>query len=114
MGKKSHPKKVPKFAPENRPQKSKTPKVAVGVDAGSSKPVWKFSFLDWDGPWCPSKCTEDGLRGLIERLADFESMSWVEIKSSGSHTVGAEGITKQARDRLTQRKFDDWADEIDA
>jgi len=112
MGKKSRPKKVPKFAPENRPQESKTPKVAIGVDSGPSKPVWRFSHLDWDGPWCPSKCKEAGVRGLIERLGAFESMSWIEIKSSGSHTVGAEGIIKQARDRLTERKLDEWADHL--
>lgn len=112
MGKKFHPKKTPKFAPENRPQEARTPKIGVAAEAGPSKPVWRFFHLDWDGPWCPSKCKESGVRGLLERLAAFESMSWVEIKSGGSHTVGAEGIIKQARDRLTDRKLDEWADHL--
>lgn len=112
MGKRSHAKKTPKFAPENRPQEARTPKIGVAAEAGPSKPVWRFSYLDWDGPWCPSKCKESGVRGLLDRLAAFESMSWVEIKSSGSHTVGAEGIIKQARDRLTDRKLDEWADHL--
>ena len=48
----------------------------------------------------------------MEKLANFETMTWTQIKSSGSHTVGAEGIIKAARTRLTERKLEEWADHL--
>lgn len=33
MGKRSHAKKTPKFAPENRPQEARTPKIGVAAEA---------------------------------------------------------------------------------
>lgn len=111
MGKKSHGNKVAKFDPRNRPNPAKAPKTVESVD-GRNHPVWKLSHIDWDGPWCPSKCKEAVAREILERLAQFESMSWVQIKSSGSHTVGAEKIIKSARDRLTAQNLDEWADHL--
>ena len=113
MGKKSQAKKIPKFAPENRPQNVREPKIGVSVE-GHANPVWRLSHIDWGGPWCLSKCGGDaGVREILNRLAGFESMSWVEIKSkTGSHTVGAEGIIKEARQRLTERNLDEWADHL--
>ena len=113
MGKGNRPlaKKIPKFAPENRPTATREPKFGVAVD-GHTSPVWRLSQLDWDGPWCPSKCADAGVREILTRLAGFETMNWVEIKSKGSHTVGAEGIVKAARQRLTERNLDEWADHL--
>jgi hypothetical protein len=112
MGKKPHATKVPKFDPRNKPNPAKEPKSIESTD-GLTHPVWRLSQIDWDGPWCPSKCKDDGVRQIMERLAQFESMSWVQIKSStGSHTVGAENIIKSARQRLTERNLDEWADHL--
>ena len=112
MGKKSLAKKVPKIAPENRPVTAREPKIAVLVE-GHANPVWRLSHIDWDGPWCPSKCKESGARAILTILAGFESMTWVQIMSNtGSHTVGAEGIIKKARQRLTARNLDEWADHL--
>lgn len=112
MGKKSQAKKTPKFAPENRPNPAKEPRVAVSVEVNAN-PVWRLSHIDWDGPWCPTKCLETGMREILTRLAQFETMTWVQIKSNtGSHTVGAEHIIKRARQRLTERNLDEWADHL--
>lgn len=107
MGKKQKAWKSPKFDPKNKPNPTKEPRVAESM-VGQTHPVWRLSHIDWDGPWCPSKCKETGVRHVLERLARFESMSWVKIKSeTGSHTVGAENIAKEARQRLTDRKLDE-------
>ena len=112
MGKKFQPKRIPKFAPANRPTAVREPKIGVSM-AGQATPVWRFSLLDWDGPWCPSKCKETGVREIQTRLAAFESMTWAQILSdSGSHTVGAAGLSKAARQRLIERNLDEWADHL--
>ncbi len=69
--------------------------------------------MDWDGPWCPSKCKESGVRGIFKRLADLESMTWTAIQSkTGSHVVGIQGIIKEARDRIIFLKKEEWADNL--
>ncbi len=112
MGKKSGKNKKPKFASENRPREKREPKVAVEISGDSASPVWKFAHLDWDSPWCPSKSDAAGIRAVIARLSNFETMRWADIKSSGSHTVGTQGIIKEARDRLIERKLEEWADHL--
>lgn len=112
MGKKSQAKKTPKFAPENQPTGARQPKIGVTVE-GFTNPVWRLAHIDWDGPWCPSKCAEAGVREILKRLANFESMSWTEIQSgSKSHLVGAAGIIKEARQRLSELKKEEWADHL--
>jgi hypothetical protein len=112
MGKNSHAKKTPKYAPGIHLAAGKEPKIGIAPD-GPTHPAWRLAHIDWDGPWCPSKCKEAGVRQILERLAKFESMSWVQIKSNtGSHTVGAENIIKKARQRLTEQKLDEWADHL--
>lgn len=112
MAKKPQKSNGPKFAPGNQPHPAKEPRIGVSLHAHNS-PVWRLSQIDWDGPWCPSKCKEAGIRDILNRLTGFESMSWTQIQSgSGSHLVGAEGIIKEARQRLTQLKKDDWADQL--
>lgn len=112
MGKKPKAKHVPKFDPRNKPNPAREPKIGESP-GGPANPVWRFSHMDWDGPWCPSKCEGAAVRKILERLSQFESMTWVQVKSgTGSHTVGAENIVKEARQRLTARKLDEWADHL--
>lgn len=112
MGKKSHAKKVPKLPPGIHPAAGKEPRIAVSTD-GSSHPVWRLNHMDWDGPWCPSGCKDAGVRGIMEKLANLESMSWTEIQSgTGSHLVGVDGIIKQARERIFALNKQQWADNL--
>jgi len=112
MGKKTQAKKTPKFAAENRPVTARETKFAVAVE-GHTTPAWRLSHIDWDGPWSPSKCKEAGVREIFKRLADFESMSWTQIQSgAGSHLVGAQGLIKEARLRLSHLKKEEWADHL--
>lgn len=112
MSKKKHAHKTPKFDPRNQPKPARQPKVVESVES-LTYPVWRLSHMDWDGPWCPSKCKEDGVRQILERLGNLESVNWVTIKAeTGSHIVGAGNICKEARKRLTERKLDEWADHL--
>ena len=63
MGKKSHAKKIPKYAPEIHLAAGKEPKIGVSLD-GPTNPVWRLTHMDWDGPWCPSNCKDAGNRKL--------------------------------------------------
>lgn len=112
MGKTSQAKKIPKIAPGNLPAAAKEPKIGVPLDSHAN-PVWRFAHLDWDGPWCPSRCKDAGVREILNRLTHFESMSWSQIQSgTGSHLVGADGIIKKARQRIVELKKEEWADNL--
>lgn len=101
--------KLPKIDPRNQPNLTREPKIRA-LPKETDSPVWRISEIDWDGPWCLSKCNP---RDLLSRLAHFESMSWTQIQSgTGSHVVGAEGISKQARERLLDLKKEQWADHL--
>lgn len=112
VGKKSKAKKIPKIAPGNQPNPSRDPKVRVPV-GDPMNPVWRIAQLDWDGPWCPSRCQDAGVREILIRLAGFETMSWTQIQSgTGSHFVAIEDVIKEARQRLIDLRKEDWADNL--
>jgi hypothetical protein len=112
MGKKSHAKKTPKLPPGIHLAAGKEPKISVSLE-GPTHPVWRLSHLDWDGPWCPSKCNDSGVREIMSRLAHFESMTWTQIlPGTKSHVVGIQGIIKEARDRIIHLKKEEWADNL--
>jgi hypothetical protein len=112
MGKKSQAKKIPKYAPGIHLAAGKEPNISVSLE-GPTHPMWRLNHLDWDGPWCPSKCKDAGVRGILEKLANLESLSWTQIQSStGSHFVSVDNIIKQARERISALKKEQWADNL--
>lgn len=50
----------------------------------SVRPVWRFRFIDHEGPWGWNKATEANLRAICERLIGFEAMTWGEIERARS------------------------------
>jgi hypothetical protein len=99
----------PKFA--KRPDAGK-PK--LGADPESylqQRPVWRFSWFDWDGPWGLTACAARNYRRHIEEhLAQFETMTWQEIlnaaggrgvgRGNNSHHIERDRFTREARRRL--------------
>lgn len=75
----------------------------------SGQPLaWRFSGCDRDGPfsWV---ALEHGapFREVIERMHEFEKMSWDDIIRTGSHPVQVYKCEKVAKDRLADIKQDD-------
>lgn len=70
------------------------------------RPVWRFQTVDFEGPFGWISCRpRTKLREVIEKLGQFESMTWQEIEQSRSHKchfIDVDDLQKQARDRLDQ------------
>src|ERR1700733_13751817 len=85
------------------PQIGKVPRGGQQAQAIQSKNFcWRFSDIDWDGPWGWSKATGEQLvRTIVPKLHDYESMTWAAIEGpTGSHFVEFKDLCKEARDRL--------------
>lgn len=86
------------------PSESKTPRVAAqaGPPVEGQKPVWRFAIMDFDGPFGWRGFDPVLLPEINGKLANFETMTWQQIKVAGSHPVLIEEIAKAARDRLAE------------
>jgi hypothetical protein len=70
-------------------------------------PLWKVERIDYDGPWCPKIMSRDILLDVIQKLKNFESMTWPQIEAQGGHNVAVGRIIKKAQKRLIDIKIDD-------
>jgi hypothetical protein len=90
------------FAEDTR----KTPRGAAPDYAGQF-PLWAFRIVDLGGPWCWSALSGDGLREVLQRMKELETMTWHSITETGSHFIDVSGLGKPARDRLMEIHQDD-------
>lgn len=78
-----------------------------------SRPSWQFHLMDMvghgkDGTWACSACGGAELHKIRERLASFESMTWVQIMlKTKSHSIPVSSVCGDARKRLEDLKLDD-------
>jgi hypothetical protein len=87
---------------------SKTPRGGALVAAISSKNFcWRFSDLDWGGPFGWAKVTADEIsRTIVPKFHDLETMTWAEIDGpSGSHSVSVDDLCPEAKVRLADLKM---------
>ena len=63
--------------------------------------------MDIDGPFCPTRMTRDTMLEVRQRLASFESMTWGEIGSTGSHPIPVSDLSADAQRRLGEIRQDD-------
>jgi len=91
--------------PRISPEAAKTP--------DERRPAWRFQILDLDGPWSWSNVPDAALLHAIrDRLRNYESMTWREIKqndNSGSHAIPIDRLCLEAQKRLMALKQDDAA-----
>lgn len=76
-------------------------------ESGKNSPVWRFSIMDFDGPFGCGDLTAQTAKGIHSKLSQFEGMNWNEIERSGSHNVSRDKLTKEAQERLKVLKQDD-------
>lgn len=54
----------------------------------TDKPVWRFSLLDWDGPWGWRDIEALKWQEILQKLGYFETRTWADIKSDrNNHSV---------------------------
>jgi hypothetical protein len=102
-----------------RPKKGKVPKHSVeptlqkrakfNDPAISGLPLaWRFSSCDRGGPFAWTNLFHGApFQEVVERLHEFERMSWEQIIDTGSHPIEPERFEKLARDRLAEIQQDD-------
>ena len=66
-------------------------------------------MLDFNGPWGWLKIQlKDTLVEIVEKLKNFESMTWGEIdRSNKSHPIPSNKISREAQKRLIENELDD-------
>ena len=91
----------------NRPDK----KEVRGINKNNAKedrprPSWRFSTVDKDGPFAWNMNDEKRIE-IIEKLHNFDSMTWQEIQGPDHHAIDINSLSKEAQDRLLKIKKDD-------
>ena len=96
--------KVPNAATDHPPKKD----VRIPNRNTPEKPSWRFSCVDnqKNSPfrWPTGQEIE---HDIINKLRDFESMHWEEIKRSQHHAIKKDKLSPQARKQLREIKQDD-------
>ena len=90
-----------------KPPSGKAPRIAFDPnDVRNRRPAWRFSVMDFEGPF---HCNVDGTTAMNihGKLKGFETMSWIEIESGGSHNVSKDKLDPAAKKRLATLKQDD-------
>ena len=70
--------------------------------------VWRFSMVDFDGPWGWSNLAADFAKRLCEKCTGWESMHEGELFGQGGNKrIPAESMCSEAQKRLTELDLDD-------
>ncbi len=93
------------------PSTSKQPKVAGDPqDYYQKKPAWRISKMEFSDPFGWHILDENGIFSILEKLANFETMTWGEIllvAKKQNHNVWVDELIKEAQDRLSEISLDD-------
>lgn len=93
------------------PSTSKQPKVAGDPqDYYQKKPAWRISKMEFSDPFGWHILDANGIVSILEKLANFETMTWREIlldAKKQNHNVSVDKLIKEAQDRLTEISLDD-------
>jgi len=124
MGKQRDKTPKTKFNPDKVPRAGYEPNKSVRLktspleqdDTDRANPAWKFHKWDKDHHlWGWNKLENISIIGILSHLADFEGMTWQQIKQqaggrrhgTNSHSLKLDGFSKDAKDRLKELKLDD-------
>lgn len=87
-------------------KKARSPKSFVSSD--DERPTWHVGTIDTEGPWGWKNLDCETVWNHIHcKIANFETMTWAEIKQSGSHNVSVSSICPEAKERLKYIEMDD-------
>ena len=73
--------------------------------ADQRHPLWSFRTFDNTGDWCWSTISISDAMSIMQRLKDYESMTWASIKrASHCHYIEPFSIIPEAQERLRKLK----------
>lgn len=99
---KQRPKKVPHAATSRSNQKA----VRIPDAHSPDRPAWRFSTVDLAGPFAWPKGDGKELQ-ILDKLHNFDSMSWAEIEGDDHHAIPIGSLSKEASKRLAEINQDD-------
>jgi hypothetical protein len=79
-------------------------------DYYQKKPAWRISKMEFSAPFGWHILDANGIASILEKLANFETMTWKEIlldAKKQNHNVSVDKLIKEAQDRLTEISLDD-------
>ena len=95
------------------PSTSKQPKVAGDPqDYYQKKPAWRISKMEFSDPFGWHILDANGIVSILEKLANFETMTWREIlldAKKQNHNVSVDDLVGEAQDRL----FEIFSEQLD-
>lgn len=99
--------KVPRWKKDPSPQKK--PRVDSDLAPKEISTIsWHIKLLDKSGLWHWNNIQNDTLwKAILEKLANFETMTWEEIIRGGSHPIKVSDLCSNAQKRLREIKQDD-------
>lgn len=68
---------------------------------------WQFSLMDMDGDFSCAKITSDDWLIILERMREWETMTWSSISGHRDHAISIETLSTEAQKRLMQINMDD-------
>jgi hypothetical protein len=101
----------PKAVPATATGRAGGKNVAIKEAPRDDFPVWRFSTTDLNGPFPWPKTKTEELT-IVEKLHQFDSMTWQTIEGKAHHFLSQSSISKEATTRLEQLKRDDDIDNL--
>jgi hypothetical protein len=86
--------------------------VAKEPGAMHESPVWRFRYIDVGGQWCWTKLKDTTLSKVLQKLSDFETMTWKEILGKRHHHLSWDSLSPEAQKRIRELDILDYADYI--
>ena len=68
---------------------------------------WRFSIMDRGGPFSFEGVKAKVWKRILEKLRQWDSMTWGEIEGPENHAISVEQLSPQARNRLMEINQDD-------
>lgn len=70
--------------------------------------AWRFNAVDKAGPFAWTNLSNAAQhKSLIEKLAEFETMTEATLGSNGCHFIAVTDLSKEAQSRLVDIQLDD-------
>jgi hypothetical protein len=101
----------PKNVPNSATGRSAGKNVVLKEAPRDDSPVWRFSTTDLNGPFPWPKTKSEEL-SIVEKLHQFDSMTWKSIEGKAHHFLSQSSISKEAIKRLEDIHRDDEIDNL--
>lgn len=72
---------------------------------------WKFSMMDLCEPFAVSDITIEEWKKVLEKMREWENMTWGEILGRRDHAIEINKLSSEAKKRLIELNLDDF-DEV--